>query len=354
MFWHKEKDSAQSLDKHVLQSVLPINSEVVSELSDMSKASFTGSVRLNGEDSEILGEVFLFEGRIYAATIARYQPDVLARCVSAGYFSEEEGGSLQLRLNGVASVAPEMVATGLIDLDSLAAVHQEFVLASVGALVLVPGASIERRPNQVTSSICTLPLALDDLIAMVELRYRRLAQTAAELTRLSQREDLCGSCEHPGSLVLSVVAVLPDSGQEFVRTTIPEVAATLARLDGLRSLDEIAKDCGFTRAEVVHIAQSLMEHDLVNIESCGGDGQNECESETADSGENFHWLVPEQCGSKDWSLASANIPIWKGEELVGNVETIDAVKYSPSHETDLIVFDSTQGGDVDSVRVDTK
>jgi|GEM_PF-2278397 CRP-like cAMP-binding protein len=354
MFRRKEKDSAQSMDGHVRQSVLPINSQVISELFDMSKASFTGSVRLRGQDSEILGEVFLFEGRIYAATITRYQPDVLARCVSAGYFSEEEGGSLQLRLNGLASVAPEMVATGLIDVDSLAAVHQELVLASVGALVLVPGASIERRPNQATSSICTLPLALDDLIAMVERRYRRLAQTAAELTRLSQRDDLCGSCEQPGSLVLSVIADLPDSGQEFVRDTIPEVAATLARLDGLRSLDEIAKYCGFTRAEVVHIAQSLMEHDLVTIESCGGDDQNEYEFETANSGENFYWLVPEQCGSRDWSLASANTPIWKGEGLVGNVKNIDAVKYSPSHETDLIVFDSTQSGNVDSVRIDTK
>jgi hypothetical protein len=354
MFWRKEKDSSRSVHEHVPQSVLPINAQVVSELSDMSRDSFTGSVRLKGRDSEILGEVFLFEGRIYAATITRYQPDVLARCVSAGYLSQEEGGFLQLRLNGLAPVASEMVATGVVDLDSLAAVHQEFVLASVGALVLIPGASTERRPDQITSSICTLPLALDDLIAMVELRCRRLAQTAAELTRLSQREGLCGSCEHPGSLVMSVIAVLPDSGQEFVRTTIPEVAATLARLDGLRSLDEIAKDCGFTRAEVVHIAQSLMEHELVNIESCGGGCQNECESETADSGEDFHWLVPEQCGSRDWSLASANIPIWKGEELAGNVENIDPVKYSPSHETDLIVVDSTQGGNVDSVRVDTK
>ena len=322
----------------VVDSELPINPAILAEIARSRDESFTGAIQVVRPDGQIVGELFIFEGRIYAAEINGFRPDVPTRLVSSGLLTHEAAIEIQQSPHEVQSLSEEIAHSGFVSVDLLAAVHQEFVLASVGALLLVPEVQVTRIPGRITSHVCTLPLGLNQIIQSVGIRYRRMAQDAAEIAQSLTPENSRLACDHPGSIVLGPLDDLSQTHATFLELSIPEIRTTMDQVDGVNNLDSIAGHCGFTRAEVVHIARSLVAEGLTTVLTC----EDVVEGEVPSAAER-HLCVPEECSSRDWSLASIAVAPSQREVLPGGSGSVSSVTFSPSHDNELIILDGSEG-----------
>ena len=316
-------------------SQLPINSTILEHAIRARDLSFTGALRIVSHGDSSLGDLYFFEGRIYAAAIDGFEPGVLARLMSSELITLGDSAEileLEARLN---SLSVAVVESGLVSVDQLAAVHQEFVVASVGSLLLLHQAEVVPDSGRITSSVCTLPLDLNQILGMIEVRYRRMAQDAAALSHETPQEHVSVACDHPGSVVLDRNEVLSAAQVSRTDSAIPEILAMLNGADGVRSLDELAGHCGFTRAEAVHIARSLASQGLVTVVSCSNDDDHSAEVRGK-----HQLMVPEECSSRDWSLASIAFPRVSGDAEISELGRRASISYTPSHDLEPIVLDA--------------
>lgn len=324
-----------------VDSVLPINPTLSAALARAQDQGFTGSVQVARPDGRKAGEIFFYEGRIYATEVEGFQAGVPNRLVSAGILTQTDADMLAEHVKQAGSFAEGILRWELASVDSLAIVHQEFVVAGVGALLLIDQANVNIHTGRVTALLCTLPLDVPEILVRVGIRYRRMAQDAAKLTRRCVRASDCDASDHPGSIILTIVEDPVPSDDRRLQPIIPEMIAVCDQVDSASSLDRIAYMCGLTRAEVVHIARSLVEHGLAKIHSCGDEKIIGQIFEHGGVGiEERVLLVPEECSSGDWSLASIAVPLPQGEGELHDPDNLGYVTFSPSHEMEPTVIDS--------------
>lgn len=212
---------------------------VSTALMQAAAEEFTGELRVSMSQPAGTAHLYLLDGALYSLLLEGYPADPIARLVTGGHLAPSDAAVIG-QCDDPESVGVER---GLFSIDAVAAVHAELLLAAVGAVIAGSAASLERHPGVVTSRLCSIPVAVSDVLTAVPVRAERLDSTWA----------LVSTTAGPDRLVLDHV-----DPEVELPSQLPESRALASALDGQRTLDAVAASLGFTRAEAVHLAASLV------------------------------------------------------------------------------------------------
>jgi hypothetical protein len=248
-----------------------LNQKLLRELSSAGDRTFAGAVEVEDRDGGT-AKLYIWDGGLYAAQLDGYDPPVITRLRSSGAVIGERWAELSA-LGGVDQRDPRLgvlaADRGWISADALAVVHQEYVMASLGALLARPKLRVTLLKDEQTADFCTLPVPVEPLFGAVQRRARRLAGTWETL----------GVSGSPATVI-----PIRTGGEVPPRLSMSEFTTMTLAVDGERSLDAVAEAVGFTRAEAVHMAGLLVLAGVIRVES------------GADSAPGDRLLVPEAFG----------------------------------------------------------
>ncbi|MDD2857411.1 MAG: hypothetical protein PHU75_01930 [Candidatus Nanopelagicales bacterium] len=188
--------------------------------------------------------VFVLAGAVYAVALEHYDFPIALRLCSSALLDEDACAAIAMTIpREHPDFGRVAVSTGRLDVADLGRLHQELVLAAAGAVLAVDFAVTYFEPDIVTGDFCTMPIGVDALVEMVSLRRERQAAGWQVVTADADPSDC---------IVAATGRALPDDA------CAPELTAMLGALDGVRTVDQAAAACGFTRAEAVHLACALV------------------------------------------------------------------------------------------------
>lgn len=247
-----------------------VNGRILRALEHARDRRMTGRILVSDTELDHTAEIFTFEGDVYAATISGFDPWVSARLAAGGRLSAEQCSALDATpdAGGPSRSGALAVAQDWVTPEVLASVHQEFTVATFGAVVCAEHARVHTDEGVTTDRLCATPLPLDALLATIEPRATRLAADEAAVT---------------GDAFASAV-VQRTSVQPPAALALPEIGALLEVLDGTRPVDVVAASLGFTRAEIAHLLAALTASGTVVAVGQAADADR--------------WLVPEQFGRR--------------------------------------------------------
>jgi hypothetical protein len=134
--------------------------------------------------------------------------------------------------------------------DALAGLHQEYLVAGLGAVTVLAKVKIRLRKGESTKDFCTMPLPVEPLFDALRMRAGRLAAGWAAITAEGT----------PSTVALESRQVAPPADM-----TLPEFTSLTAAVDGRTSLDEVAYGLGLTRAEAVHMSMLLVRAGVLHV-----------------------------------------------------------------------------------------
>ena len=245
-----------------------VNKDVQAALMKAAKSSWSGSVEIVDRVHGCNAHVYFHEGGVYSVQADGFRANIAARLVTAGVITPAQADHART----VDSPATWLVENGLVDVDSVGALHQEYLLAALGAVMELPKVKIKTHKGQTTATLCTMPLTMQALAQTLDLRHSRYVSTAAMLHPEG----------NPGSLVLE------DAGADLpAEVNIPEIRVFRGKVAPGRTIDDIAGASGLTRAEAVHLAWLLVSTGVVSVLGHGTAGVDP-----------HQWTVPEEFGSR--------------------------------------------------------
>lgn len=228
-------------------------SRIDDELRARAKAGWTGRLTVGHRAGREIADLYIFEGDLYSVQARDHQPHLFSRLVAAGILDDERQRECD------SSIAPASrdeligryaVERGWLPVERLAEFHSEYLLASLSAVRGASGASVTEEPGAVTNVRCALPSPVADVISSVDMRAVRSRNVWAGV----------GASAGPGETVLAWRGV-----RSVAPFAAPELAAFAAEVDGVRSVDELADACGFTRAEAEFLTAALVNDGLVEV-----------------------------------------------------------------------------------------
>lgn len=245
-----------------------VNKDVHTALTKAAKSSWSGSVEIVDRAHGCTAHVYFHEGGVYSVQADGFRANIAARLVTAGVITPAQADHART----VESPATWLVENGLVDVDSVGALHQEYLLAALGAVMELPKVKVKTHKGQTTATLCTMPLSMQALADTLDLRHSRYVSTAAMLHPEG----------NPGSLVLE------DAGADLpAEVNISEIRVFRGKVAPGRTIDDIAGASGLTRAEAVHLAWLLVSTGVVSVLGHGTAGVDP-----------HQWTVPEEFGSR--------------------------------------------------------
>ncbi|MEL0282544.1 MAG: hypothetical protein VXA76_08500 [Actinomycetota bacterium] len=245
-----------------------VNKDVHTALTKAAKSSWSGSVEIVDRAHGCTAHVYFHDGGVYSVQADGFRANIAARLVTAGVITPAQADHART----VESPATWLVENGLVDVDSVGALHQEYLLAALGAVMELPKVKVKTHKGQTTATLCTMPLSMQALADTLDLRHSRYVSTAAMLHPEG----------NPGSLVLE------DAGADLpAEVNIPEIRVFRGKVAPGRTIDDIAGASGLTRAEAVHLAWLLVSTGVVSVLGHGTAGVDP-----------HQWTVPEEFGSR--------------------------------------------------------
>lgn len=230
-----------------------MNAGLIKELSGSAKKKFTGAVIVNSKDTSLTGRVYFYEGNIYAVQVDGFYPRIVARMAASGNIDLNREEHLRQHFGGNI-LDPEIgayaVQQGWLAVDELSALHQEYLLASLGALVSLPRIQSKRHKSETTNFFCTVPLPWEKVEDTLKMRATRFASTWTPMSKSNNPSAVFPQIVNPATLA---------------NLTAFEVRTLGAAIDGQTSVDEIAWRCGFTRAEAVHLLAMMAAEGAVTL-----------------------------------------------------------------------------------------
>jgi hypothetical protein len=245
----------QSADEVAEPASGVLNARLVKDLESASKKRFTGALEVAVRATTGTARLYFYEGGLYSVWLEGYQPPVLERLLASGAVSAERAHALRGEA-GRPSTALGLLAVehGWLPVETLATVHQEFLLASLGAVLACEKAKAHLRKDLVTGDCCTLPLPVESLLEAVRVRGQRLGATWPALSPVGTP---------------ATARLLPTGVAVPAQMALPEFTALRAAVDGDRTLDQVAAVGGFTRAEAVHLAGLLAAAGVISVDTHG-------------------------------------------------------------------------------------
>ena len=205
----------------------------------------TGLLTVVDRRTRATARLFVLEGEPYAIALDGYEPEVVARLHAAGAIDADQRSALAHDPQG----GRHAVERGWASVDSLADVHTELLVASLGAVLQRDRVSVTVTEGRTTDAHCALPTPLDALIELAALRRERTAATWRAVTADGSPQDT--------GLTVTVREAVGDA---------PELAAFLSACTPGASVDEAAARTGLTRAEAVHLAAlAVLQHRAVAV-----------------------------------------------------------------------------------------
>ena len=266
MAFARRKNAGSDLANEATARV--VNKDVQAALTKAAKSSWSGSIEIVDRVHGCTAHVYFHEGGVYSVQADDFRANIAARLVTAGVITPAQADHART----VDSPATWLVENGLVDVDSVGALHQEYLLAALGAVMELPKVKIKTHKGQTTATLCTMPLTMQALAQTLDLRHSRYVSTAAMLHPEGS----------PGSLVLE------DAGADLpAEVSIPEIRVFRGKVAPGRTIDDIAGASGLTRAEAVHLAWLLVSTGVVSVLGHGTAGVDP-----------HQWTVPEEFGSR--------------------------------------------------------
>jgi len=220
---------------------------VVGELRRQAQLGATGSICIESARDTV--RIYLFEGGVYAANAQRFQTDIARRLHSSRLVPD----------HGLAQPPRALVEALDLPVEQLASAHQEVMLAMVGAVIDLPDSavtSVSFAEGAITDAQCTLPVEVEALLAVLDARRDRLQ---LDLTNLNQDSPALQV-----GLVASAGVQPIDTPTEAV-TLRDQISAALGDSRNAVQLDDVARRCGFTRAEAIHLTAVLADRGVVEV-----------------------------------------------------------------------------------------
>ena len=256
-----------------------VNKDVRLAFTKAAKNSWSGSLEIVDRTHGCLARVYFHEGGVYSVQVDGYRANIAARLVTAGVITAVQADHART----VEATTTWLVENGLVDVDSIGALHQEYLLATLAAVMELPKVKIKMHKGATTSALCTMPLTVEALSETLDLRHSRYMGTSEMLSPEG----------NPGTLVLE------DAGAELPSdVNIPEIRVFRDKVAPGRTIDDIAGASGLTRAEAVHLAWMLVSAGVVSVLGHGTGGVDP-----------HQWTVPEQFGSRALEAAPELKPV---------------------------------------------
>ncbi len=250
MAWLKRDDAAEDSGMGATSAAAPSEESagLDTDLARLERQRATGVVTVTAKDSDSIARIYLFQGRVYAAHLDGLEPLIAERMLSGGRITPAQRDALRLQPEGQAGAYAE--SQGWISVDDLALLHQEYLLASVGAARDASEATVTFEPGPTTGRMCTLPLDWEPLERTLSMRSSRMAETWTDLRVWASPRTVT---------FVATGAEIPDT------LRIPEFSAVVSALTEPRTLDDVAHALGLTRAEAVHIAGAAVRAGVVRV-----------------------------------------------------------------------------------------
>ena len=256
-----------------------VNKDVRHAFTKAAKNSWSGSLEIVDRTHGCLAYVYFHEGDVYSVQVDGYRANIAARLVTAGVITPVQADHART----VEATTTWLVENGLVDVDNIGALHQEYLLATLAAVMELPKVKIKMHKGATTSALCTMPLTVEALSETLDLRHSRYMGTSEMLSPEG----------NPGTLVLE------DAGAELPSdVNIPEIRVFRDKVAPGRTIDDIAGASGLTRAEAVHLAWMLVSAGVVSVLGHGTGGVDP-----------HQWTVPEQFGSRALEAAPERKPV---------------------------------------------
>src|SRR5450631_117331 len=233
------------LDSDLLTSPLE---QVLLDLGAQGSTGCLYVTDVSGEDAE----VYLRDGLVYSVFVPGRRPLLGSRLMSSGSLAPETlAEALEIQRTELQGwrLGELLVYLGFVDREVVESFVSEQMVDMLMDLMRWPVASWKFRKNKKARQDVAPPQEVHSLLG--ELRRRQL-----------HWEQLAGTVGGPDS-----VPMLSAKGGGASDVVLgPGEWAMLCKVDGERSLADLASDCGFTVYEAAQVIYSLVEAELVEIE----------------------------------------------------------------------------------------
>src|SRR4051812_14298643 len=197
-------------------------------------------------------KVFLRGGQVYSVQVPGSRPQLGARLVSSGALAPEAlAEALEAQRTELQGwrLGELLVHLGYVDQPVVEAFVDEQLREQAGDLMRWPTGTWKFRVNERTREDVAPPTTVEELLSAVEARR-------------AQWETITEVLHGPDA-----VPMLSAAGQTDAEMAIdPDAWSLLCKVDGVRSLSELARECGFTLFEAGQVVYSLVRSGLLEVE----------------------------------------------------------------------------------------
>ena len=223
-------------------------SEVLRQLAD---GATTGCLHLQDPEGE-RAKVYLRGGLAYAVTVPGRRPQLGARLVSSGALAPEAlAEALEAQRTELQGwrLGELLIHLGYVDQPVVEAYVQEQLQESASDLLTWSAGTWKFRVNERTREDVAPPISVADLLEAVASRQAAWRT----ITEVVHGPD--------------AVPVLSASGAADAETAIDaEAWSLLCKVDGVRTLSQLAGECGFTLFEAGQVVHTLVAAGLLDVD----------------------------------------------------------------------------------------
>jgi hypothetical protein len=205
----------------------------------------TGCLHLHDQSRTHAAQAYYDNGRLYAVHVRGFRPALADRMLTAGLLDQVLHDQVIVAAGGDprnADIGHLAVRRGMIGQETLDAIHREILLSAITAITTWEGVRTRFRRNSVTTLYTVPAVPVTAVLTAVERRATHWHSIWRDMAPGCAPQEAVPRCtgQFPVALDLS-----------------PDARTLLSRIDGVRTLDALAGECGLTRFEASHLLHTL-------------------------------------------------------------------------------------------------
>lgn len=217
----------------------------------------TGCLHITDIQHTRSGRVYFKDGQVYAVHVDGFLPKIGTRLHTGGMLSDEHLAAV-LAANGGDVFDPTIgdivVERGYVSRDVINAVSQEVTLSAAGAIASWNQPQGTFKSGSITTDLTIAPVAV---AAIIKALAKRREHWLALWNEIANGLDVN----------VAVPIKIRDHPAAATGEAPTEIGCILAVMDGVRTLDHVAGECGLTRFETGHVLRDLIADGYVVIKS---------------------------------------------------------------------------------------
>lgn len=225
-------------------------------LDQVARERVTGRLHLDIPATAASADVFVVDGALYSVLLDGFEPQIVRRLLASDLLTEEQVVVLaDLGGDDAAAIGHHALDRGWVGAHQLSAIHHELLMASLSALLAAEDVRVDVQVGEVTARYCTAPVEWDEVRLLLSHRHAKVQHDCASIeSALGGR----GGSFSPSSSVLRACGDLAG------HPALPGEFATFHEcLRAPQTVDQAAGECGYSRAEALHITAEFARAGLV-------------------------------------------------------------------------------------------